>query len=78
MAIDPPYRSVYSDIELDAHEGGIIEGFYTDHQAPIPDPIDWINAPPLPSNVLLTSVDKVINWSRRSSVWPCRSTCKAP
>lgn len=70
MAIEPPYRGAYSALDLDSREGNEIEAFYTGHQEAIPDPIDWINAPPLASNVLLTSVDKVINWSRRSSVWP--------
>jgi len=69
MAIEPQ-NPAYSDIELDAREGAIVETFYAEHQEPIPDPIDWINAPPLPGNVLLTTVDKVINWSRHYSVWP--------
>ncbi|APV44106.1 NADH-quinone oxidoreductase subunit B [Dehalogenimonas formicexedens] len=70
MAIDPTHRGIYSAMDMDIREGGEIEAFYAGHQEPIADPIDWINAPPLPQNVLLTSVDKIINWSRRSSVWP--------
>ena len=70
MAIEPPRFSAYSDIELDAREGAIVESFYGEHQLAIPDPADWINAPPLPGNILLTSVDKVINWSRHYSLWP--------
>jgi NADH-quinone oxidoreductase subunit B len=70
MAIEPFRPTAYSDIELDAREGLTIENFYADHQLSIPDPADWINAPPLAGNVLLTTVDKVINWSRHYSLWP--------
>ena len=70
MAVEQPHNFAYSDLELDAREGEIVEKFFTKHQAPIPDPIDWLNAPPLADNVLLTSVDKVVNWSRQYSMWP--------
>ena len=70
MAVEPPRNFAYSDIELDAREGEIVEDFLKSHQTAIPDPIDWLNAPPLASNVLLTSVDKVVNWSRHYSMWP--------
>ncbi|MEL7562077.1 NADH-quinone oxidoreductase subunit B family protein [Dehalogenimonas sp. 4OHTPN] len=70
MAIENPGQPVYSDIELDAREGAIVESFFAEHQTAIPDPADWIGAPPLPDNILLTTVDKVINWSRHYSLWP--------
>lgn len=70
MAIENPREPVYSDIELDSREGAIVESFFTEHQTAIPDPADWIKSPPLPGNILLTTVDKVINWSRHYSLWP--------
>ena len=71
MAIErPDYRFAYSDSELDAREGEFVESFFGDHRTPLADPADWLSADALPPNVLLTSVDKVINWSRRYSMWP--------
>jgi len=54
----------YSDTDLDRQEGQVIETFRASSQQPYPDPTAWLDAEPLPANVLLTTVDRVINWSR--------------
>ena len=35
----------------------------------IPDPIEWMEGE-IPRGLLVTSIDALINWGRRSSVWP--------
>jgi len=51
----------YSDTELDSQEGQVIETFRASHQQPYPDPAGWLDAEALPANILLTTVDRVIN-----------------
>ncbi len=60
----------YSDTDLDRQEGQVIETFRASSQQPYPDPAGWLDAEPLPANVLLTTVDRVINWSRYRALWP--------
>jgi len=60
---------VYSAAELDRIEGQEIEELRTRSQQPIPDPDRWLKDE-VQRNILLTSVDAIINWSRRSSLWP--------
>jgi len=60
---------IYPDIELDKAEGETIEATRKLYQNPIDDPIAWTEDD-LQRNILLTTVDAVINWSRSSSVWP--------
>jgi NADH-quinone oxidoreductase subunit B len=69
---------IYSDAELDAHEGVLIEALRARSQQPITDPDEWLQKE-LQRNVLVTSVDTVLNWSRRSSLWPiiCFPACCA-
>ncbi|HEY41648.1 MAG TPA: NADH-quinone oxidoreductase subunit B [Dehalococcoidia bacterium] len=71
-------ESIYSPIELDLVEGQIIEEVKAAHQEPIPDPDAWLDEE-LERNVLLTTVDWLINWGRRSSLWPviCFPACCA-
>jgi len=61
--------SVYSDTELDKTEGEAIEVLKAHCQKPIPDPDRWLEEE-VHHNILLTSVDAILNWARRSSVWP--------
>jgi NADH-quinone oxidoreductase subunit B len=61
--------SVYSSLELDRAEGLAIDELIARSQQPIPDPDLWLEEERRP-NVLVTSVDAVLNWGRRSSVWP--------
>ncbi len=60
---------VYSDTELDRAEGEAIESLKAHCQKAIPDPDKWLEEE-LQRNILLTSVDSIINWARRSSLWP--------
>lgn len=74
MEVDP----IYSDIELDRAEGSRIEELKARSQQPIPDPSRWLDEE-LPRNVLVTSVDAILDWARRSSLWPviCFPACCA-
>jgi len=60
---------VYSDTELDRAEGKAIESLKAHCQQAIPDPDKWLEEE-LRRNILLTSVDFMLNWARRSSLWP--------
>jgi len=61
-------KYVYSETELDRAEGEAIESLKAHSQQPIPDPDRWLDEE-LRHNVLLTSVDAMLNWARRSSLW---------
>ena len=69
---------VYSDKELDRVEGEAIESLKAHCQQAIPDPDRWLEEE-LRHNILLTSVDFILNWARRSSLWPvvCFPACCA-
>ena len=78
MEIGKAKKYIYSDIELDKAEGEHIEALKADSQQPIPDPDKWLGEE-LRRNILLTSVDAILNWARRSSLWPvtCFPACCA-
>ena len=69
---------VYSARELDRTEGEAIESLKAHCQQAIPDPDRWLEEE-LRHNILLTSVDFILNWARRSSLWPvvCFPACCA-
>lgn len=69
---------IYSDTELDKAEGTAIELLKAHCQQAIPDPDKWLEEE-LRHNILLTSVDFMLNWARRSSLWPviCFPACCA-
>jgi NADH-quinone oxidoreductase subunit B len=69
---------VYSRRQLDETEGEAIEALIAHSQQPIPDPDEWLQAE-LKRNILLTSVDAMLDWARRSSLWPvfCFPACCA-
>ncbi len=69
---------IYSDIELDRAEGQVIEELKANSQGIIPDPDRWLEQE-VERNILLTSVDALINWGQRSSLWPaiCFPACCA-
>jgi len=69
---------VYSSERLDEAEGEQIEALKARSQQPIPDPDKWLDEE-LKRNILLTSVDAMLDWARRSSLWPvfCFPACCA-
>jgi NADH-quinone oxidoreductase subunit B len=78
MAIEEIRESVYSPAELDRAEGEQIETLKAHSRQVIPDPDAWLDED-IKRNLLLTSVDAVINWARRRSLWPaiCFPACCA-
>ena len=68
MEISSDKEYIYSSSELDRHEGQVIESLKAGSRESIPDPAAWLDAD-LKRNILLTSVDAVLNWARRSSLW---------
>ncbi len=78
MEIKSAGKYIYPGIELDREEGQIIEDLKTNSQESISDPDQWLDEE-LEQNILLTSVDALINWSRRSSLWTaiCFPACCA-
>jgi len=78
MEVGEVRKYIYSDTELDQAEGEAIEALKIHSQQPIPDPDRWLDEE-LRRNILLTTVDTVINWARRSSLWPavCFPACCA-
>jgi NADH-quinone oxidoreductase subunit B len=69
---------IYSDVELDRHEGQVIEETRAKSLEAIPDPDAWLEEE-VKRNILLTSVDAVLDWARRSSLWTviCFPACCA-
>lgn len=60
---------IYSPIELDREEGKAVEALKARSQEPIPDPDRWIDEE-IQRSVLITTLDAVLNWSRKYSPWP--------
>ncbi len=71
-------EEVYSREQLDKAEGEQIEALMARSQEPIPDPDKWLEEE-LKRNILLTSVDAMLDWARRSSLWSvvCFPACCA-
>lgn len=79
MEIGNPADLIYPGEELDLSEGKAIEKLKESSQdVIIPDPDAWLDEE-LEKNVLVTTVDWVINWGRRSSIYPaiCYPACCA-
>ncbi len=78
MEVSSDREYIYSDVELDRVEGQVIEELKASSQEVIPDPDEWLDEE-LKRNILFTTVDAVINWSRRSSLWTaiCFPACCA-
>jgi len=68
MEVSSDREYIYSSTELDRYEGQVIEELKASSQESIPDPDEWLDEE-LKRNILLTTVDAVINWARRSSPW---------
>ncbi|HUV76013.1 MAG TPA: NADH-quinone oxidoreductase subunit B family protein [Dehalococcoidales bacterium] len=72
MEVGGAGKYVYPAAELDRAEGEAIEALKAGSQQPISDPDQWLDEE-LHRNILLTTVDAVINWARLSSLWPAVS-----
>lgn len=73
------YREyIYSDVELDQDEGRQIEEMKRAAGQVVPDPDQWLDEAQ-PKNMMLTTVDALINWGQRSSLWTaiCFPACCA-
>jgi NADH-quinone oxidoreductase subunit B len=72
-------EQVYSAAALDRYEGGVIQALRAESQQPIPDPDEWLISRELSPNIVLATVDSVLNWARRSALWPviCFPACCA-
>jgi NADH-quinone oxidoreductase subunit B len=66
------------ELELDRLEGQAIEQLKANSQRVIPDPAEWLDKE-IPRGILLTSLEAVLNWARKSSMWPvvCFPACCA-
>ena len=78
MEVSGEREDIYSAKELDQAEGQVIETLRESSQEVIADPDEWLDED-LKRNIMLTSVDAVLNWARRSSLWPviCFPACCA-
>lgn len=55
--------------ELDRAEGQVVEDMKSTCVAPFPEPIVE-GTEGIQRNVMVTSIDNLLNWGRRSAVWP--------
>ena len=78
MEVSKAREHVYSEAELDRVESRTIEDLKASATEPISDPDAWVDEE-LSQNILLTTADWIINWGRRSSMWPviCFPACCA-
>ena len=59
---------IYST-DWDLNEGRAIEELKAKAQQPLPDPDKWLDEE-IRRNVIVTTIDSVLNWGRKWSVWP--------
>jgi len=78
MEISSDKEYIYTSSELDRQEGALIEEVKAGAGESIPDPDGWLEED-VKRNIVLTSIDMVLNWARRSSLWPviCFPACCA-
>jgi NADH-quinone oxidoreductase subunit B len=78
MEVSQNNKYIYDSAELDRQEGQIIEELKAGTRESIPDPDAWLDED-LKRNIMLTSVDAIIDWARRSSLWTavCYPACCA-
>jgi NADH-quinone oxidoreductase subunit B len=68
MEVSRDKERVYDPLELDRYEGQVIENLKASSRDSIPDPDAWLDEA-IKRNIVLTSLDWVLNWARRSSLW---------
>ena len=67
MEMNPEREPVFSPQEIDLHEGEGIEALKRSSQHPIPDRDRWLDED-IQRNILMTTVDTIIDWTRKSSI----------
>jgi len=72
MEIEPEHLHFYNEEEVERQEGEAIEALKRLSTQPIPDRDQWLDEE-VRRNVVTTTIDALINWARRSSVWPAIS-----
>jgi len=78
MEISSDKEYIYTSSELDRQEGQLIEEVKAGARETIPDPDGWLEEE-VKKNIMLSSVDAILNWARRSSLWTaiCFPACCA-
>jgi NADH-quinone oxidoreductase subunit B len=78
MEISSDKEYIYTSSELDRQEGQLIEEVKASAIETIPDPDAWLEEE-VHKNIMLSTVDAVLNWARRSSLWTaiCFPACCA-
>jgi len=76
MEVSSDKEYIYSSSELDTYEGKIINEMKAGSQEAIADPDAWLDEH-VKRNIIVTSVDWILNWAKRSSLWPavCYPAC---
>jgi NADH-quinone oxidoreductase subunit B len=76
MEISSDKEYIYTASELDRYEGRVIEDFKAGHRDVIADPDAWLDEQ-VKRNIVITSIDWIIDWAKRSSLWPavCYPAC---
>jgi NADH-quinone oxidoreductase subunit B len=76
MEVSRDKEYIYDAAELDRHEGRQIEELKDASRDSISDPDAWLSDD-TKRNIVLTSVDWVLDWARRSSMWTavCYPAC---
>jgi NADH-quinone oxidoreductase subunit B len=78
MEVASPKKYAYPSEEIDRTEGQVIASLKAGSREALPDPDAWLEEG-LRRNILLTTVDAILDWGRRSSLWPviCFPACCA-
>jgi len=78
MEVSSDREYIYTSSELDKQEGRLIEEVKAGARESIPDPDAWLDEE-VKRSIMLSSVDAVLNWARRSSLWTaiCFPACCA-
>jgi|GEM_PF-224501 len=76
MEVGSDKEYIYTSSELDRHEGKIIADLKASARETIPDPDGWLEEE-VKRNIVVTTIDWVLDWARRSSLWPavCYPAC---
>ncbi len=78
MEVSSDREYIYTSSELDQQEGQLIEEVKAGARESIPDPDAWLDEE-VKRSIMLSSVDALLNWARRSSLWTaiCFPACCA-